>query len=148
MDFKEHVASIVNVLVFAGLIKIRFTLRRESTKVLLFPPTENDAERKSVTENTFFCSPISFRSFVFRSTAAACLHIDDKVERKASGDFDGLCEVYGMTARETFALSSLLMHIQKLHHQWENRDITRIFEDSYSTRVEINYNRESWWSIR
>lgn len=37
MDFKEHVASIVNVLIFAGLIKIRFTLRRKSTKVLLFP---------------------------------------------------------------------------------------------------------------
>lgn len=47
MNFKEHVASIVNVLIFAGLIKIRFTLRRESTKVLLFPSTEHNEERKS-----------------------------------------------------------------------------------------------------
>lgn len=147
MDFKEHIASIINVLVFAGLIKIRFTLRRESTKVLLFPSTENDAERKSVRENTFFCSPISFRSFVFRSTAATCLHIDDKVERETPGDFDGLCEVYSMTARETFVLSSLLMHIQKLHHQWENREITKISK-ILILYAWINYDRESWWSIR
>lgn len=136
MNLKEHIAFIVNVLIFTGLIKIRFTLRRESTKVLLFPSTENDRERKSVTENTFFCSPISFRSFVFRSAAAVRLHTDDKVEREAPGDFDGLCEVYGMTARETAALSPLLMYIQEPHHQWESREITKIFEDSYPTCVD------------
>jgi len=39
--------------------------------VLLFPATENVRKRKSVTENTFFCSLISFRSFVFGLAVAA-----------------------------------------------------------------------------
>lgn len=113
MEFKVA-RSIVNVLIFAGLIKIRFTLRRESTKVLLFPSTE--AGRKNVTENIrSFVHP--FRIVLWFSGRQWNLHIDDKVEREAPGDFDGLCEVYGMTARETLVLSPLLMHIQKLHRQ-------------------------------
>jgi len=37
---------------------------------------------------------------------------DNEIEREAPGDFDGLCEVYGMPAWAD-AISPLLMHIQK-----------------------------------
>lgn len=128
IDLEECVAASI-VLIFVGLIKIRFTLRRESTKsAFVSGDRKRQKERKEKREKErqrrrvlLFIRFVSF----FRFQVGGSRALRQSCAREEYEDFDGLCEVYGTISR---ALSSLLMYIQKLYRQWKSRESEKIYE--------------------
>lgn len=141
MNFKEHVTHPLLTFSFS-VVLLKSDLHFAAKVRRCFCFVDRKRRRKKERNGEYVLLFTHFVSFFRFQVGSRNLHTDDEVEREAPGDFDGLCEVYGMAARETLLLSPLLMHIQKLHHQWESREITKISEDSYPICVDKLQSRE------
>lgn len=133
METEEHVAaSPSRFLSFClsqardGLIKIRFTLGRESTKALLFPSTEKygprDGGGERTTVNAFFCPFVWFLPFSGRQRRAFTLRDDDddEVEREARMEISTAYAKFmarPVARARARTIAPHLMHIQKLRRQ-------------------------------